>query len=110
MSLISGTNGYTAVTDGQGYYDIKGGAVPGKYTVTVSKFVNADGTPMTVNEEDGMDFGQFEAMDMGAGAGGKDGGPKQLVPDKFTAEADSSLSVIIPDGGTHEANVDIPAE
>ncbi len=110
VSLTSGTNSYTTMTDANGYFEVKGGAVPGKYTVSVSKFVNADGSAITVNEEEGMDFGQFEAMGGLPGGGGKEAGPKQLIPAKYTASTSSTLSVVVPDGGTHEASVEVPAK
>ena len=86
--------GSGAVSDAQGHYEVstlgQKGTVPGTYKVTVSKLVNATGTP--VKAEEGMDMEQLRAA----------GGVKESIPAKYTDAGTTDLSVTVeknkPDG------------
>jgi hypothetical protein len=89
----SGFHGAYAITDDSGKYELetdagKGetaeGVAPGSYNVTVSKFLNADGTPVKMDPN-------VPPMSQGMS--------KQAVPMKYSTVNDMGLFFTVPAGG-----------
>jgi len=81
-----------ATTDSAGHYEME--AQPGENKVFIVKY-------------EGMDDPDFDPTEVGAGDAGGGGGPKQLVPEKYSDEAKSELKFTVPDDGADDANFDL---
>lgn len=79
-----------ATTDANGNYELK--AQPGENTVYVVKYESSDP--------------DFDETMMG-GADQPGGGPKQLLPKKFSDPEESELRFTVPDAGSADANFDL---
>ena len=78
----------TAVTDGVGKYELKPGAVPGEYRVSISRFLDPDGSPLQVTE----------ATDPGDAALGI-----ESLPLKYSDPAQTELKATVgPEGGAFD--------
>ena len=86
-------------TDAEGRFSLEPGAVVGNNKVVVSKWEGE------MNEDEGMDAGQMEAMAIDGGGGGD--APKQLVPAEYTSANTTPLSFSVPEGGTESADFDL---
>lgn len=94
--------GSYAVTDSEGNFQLKVGAVPGENKIFFSKLQSGE---IELNPDEGMDSGQLEAMAASAPKRKKDK-PEQLIPAEY-ADASSTLTFVVPENGTDEANFDI---
>jgi len=97
----------SARTRKDGHYELTQDAIPGQYSVTVRKFTGG-----TFEVTEGMDEGQFEAMELAAQESAKRGGgapskdvPTQLIPAQFSDPAQTTLKYTLPQKGSIEANL-----
>ena len=109
VSLEAEGEARMATTDKDGFYQIKGGAQALKYKVVISKFTGA-GT-VKVDSAEGMDAGQFEAMQAADGTGASTAViAMQLVPEKYSRRDKTELTVVIPLEGTQTADFKLTSE
>lgn len=94
--------GSYAVTDAEGHFELKVGAVPGENKIFFSKL---QGSQVALNSDEGIDAGQLEAMAATATKRSKNK-PEQVIPAEYT-DASSQLTFVVPENGTDEANFDI---
>jgi hypothetical protein len=92
--------GSAAKTDAQGNFEVisgtRKGMPPGKYKITVSKWVGPDGKPAVASE--GMDLEQLKAM----------GSAIQAVPPEFNDFTTTTLEYTVPEtGAAPPLNIDI---
>lgn len=90
-------------TDTSGRYRLERGAVVGANTVYLSKFVGGGASG------DGLDPGQLEAMAAAQG-GPRAGGPRQVIPRRYSDPALTELQVDVPAGGTDAANFTLTSD
>jgi hypothetical protein len=76
-----------ATTDSNGHYELQ--AQPGPNTVYLSKY-------------EGMDDPDFDPTEIGPSDSG--GGPRQLIPPKYSSESESELEFTVPDKGSDSAD------
>lgn len=77
-----------ATTDSNGHYELE--AQPGPNTVYLSKY-------------EGMDDPDFDPTEIGPSDSGG-GGPKQLIPRKYSSDSESELKFTVPDRGSDSAD------
>lgn len=108
----------TGTTNEQGEYTLmtngEEGAVIGKNRVFISLYVNPDGSPITGDDESGMDMGMAEAgVDIAAiedKENGnrsdvvKRGGPRQAIAKKYSDKKESTLTFDVPADGSEAAD------
>ncbi len=103
VSLEAEGEARMATTDKDGFYQIKGGAQALKYKVVISKFEGAGA--IKLDPAEGMDAGQFEAMQAADGTGATTAMiAQQLVPEKYSNRDKTELTVVIPLEGTQTAD------
>lgn len=99
------TDEFTSVgkTGPDGSYNLPTGAAIGTNKVTVS-LIFGEG----MNPDEGMDEGQFEAMNIGnEGPGKKKEAVGQQIPPEFSDPTKTSLQFPVSEGGTDSANFDL---
>ena len=110
VRFINGDFASVGRTNAEGFYELIQGSVPGENTVTVSKIEG--GSSLDLDPESGMDAGQFEAMQLGAG--GDDPAlpdlPRELIPAEYSDPAASELKYTVPEGGTTSADLRLSTE
>ena len=108
VSLEAEGEARMATTDKDGFYQIKGGAQALKYKVVISKFEGAGA--MKLDPAEGMDAGQFEAMQSADGTGATTAMiAKQLIPERYSSRDKTELTVVIPLEGTQTADFKLDA-
>lgn len=90
---------YFGTTDMEGKYELasprgRPGAEPGVYTVTISKFAQADGSPLPAD----ADAPEFAALGV------------EHMPPKYNDPAQSELRATIPEGGKTDLNFPLTSE
>jgi hypothetical protein len=86
-------------TDAQGKYELEQGAVVGENLVYITKF-----QPGSADNQQELDAAQMEAMAFSQGSGGSRGGPKQVIPAKYSDPANLNLQIVVPSEGTDAAD------
>ncbi len=98
VKFMNGTHSAFARTDAEGNFELATGAAVGENTVYFSKF---DGAGFELNPDEGMDEGQLMAM--------RDPGvpsvkaPKQLIPAPYSDPGKTTVSFVVPSGGSDAA-------
>lgn len=107
--LFEGFTG-TGKTDAEGKFQLVQGAVVGENKVFITKW---DGDKFEINPDEGMDEGQFEAMNdpaIGSGGAPAPSGPKQLIPARFSDPVKTEIKFPVPEGGTDKADLRIQSK
>ncbi|HJZ58232.1 MAG TPA: carboxypeptidase-like regulatory domain-containing protein [Gemmataceae bacterium] len=102
---------YAALTDSSGKYVIASvgkepGIPPGLYKVTVTK-LEGKATAAPTTAEGGPDPGQLDAQASDTGAGGKGGGPVNLLPKEYATLGSTKLSATLDIGKNENVNFDL---
>jgi hypothetical protein len=105
VSFISKEFTSTGRTNSEGHYELVLGAVPGENKITISKW---KGGKYEINPDEGMDEGQFLAMQdpamLGVAKKSFQPGPEQLIPRRFSDPAKSEIVFNVPESGTPSAD------
>lgn len=102
VNFISEGYQTSGLTDTEGRYELQ--AVPGDYKVHISKTEGEAAAGLAPgNELFGMN--EFEAGSPGdPGSGENAGGPKDLIPRRFSDPAATTLSFVVPESGSESAD------
>lgn len=98
MNYISDEFKTSGLTDADGKYELR--AVPGEYKVFISK--TQGGTALAGTTDDPL-FG-MEEFEAGSPDAKSPNAPQQLVPDRFSNPAATTLKVTVPEEGTSTAD------
>jgi len=91
--------GSTGYTDEKGQYELKAqhggsGAPVGQYQVVISKMVMPDGSPYSAE----------------SGVAPMDSPARELLPERYCSETDSTLKATVPDGGSSSIDFTLTSE
>lgn len=104
VNFKNGSHGSVGVTNEEGEFTLAQGAVPGENKVFISKL---DLSGMEENVEEGMDEGQFAAMDAEDPAGANFRKEKNEIPEQYSSPEKSVLTFNVPEEGTDKANFNL---
>ncbi len=106
--FLTDEEGWSAMTDKDGYFQFSSGTKPLKFRVSISKF---EGKGVVLDPAAGMDEGQLMAMQMSDPSGKAVAAvAKQLVPEKFSSRTGTELTFLVPLGGTQAADFDLSSK